>query len=287
MLKKVNRKAMIIRDSGRSSDYITPSFGFGCLYKCSYCYMRRHVPNGLSIAENTQEIIDSIDNHLNSLKWPKFPNQTHQKYYTYDFSCNEDYILHAKYHDWRLLFDYFKYNDKVMGTAATKYVNKDLLNYNSNYKVRIRFSLMPQELSDIHEPHTSKIINRIKAVNDFYDAGYDVHLNYSPVIVYENSKDAYTELFELVNKHVRNDIKDKVKCEVIFVTHNTKMHEYNEKHNKEAEKHLWKPTKQETKTSQYGNVNIRYRYKLKRHYINRFKILHGSILPWQEIRYIF
>ena len=60
-MKIVKRKAMTIRYSGRSSDYITPSFGFGCLYKCSYCYMRRHVPHGLTIASNTQEIIDNID----------------------------------------------------------------------------------------------------------------------------------------------------------------------------------------------------------------------------------
>ena len=257
MLKKVNRKAMIIRESGRSSDFITPSFGFGCLYKCSYCYMRRHLPNGLTIAQNTQEIIDAIDTHTKTLAWPKDINQTHHKYYTYDFSCNEDYVLHAKYHDWRLLFDYFKNSKKSMGTAATKYVNKDLLNYNSNYKIRIRFSLMPQELSDILEPHTSKIIDRIKAVNDFYDAGYDVHLNYSPVIVYPNSKNGYTELFELVDKYVRDDIKSKVKCEVIFLTHNQKMHYYNLEHNKKVEELLWQPTRQETKTSQYGNVNIR------------------------------
>ncbi len=286
-MKYVNRKAMIIRSSGRSSDFITPSFGFGCLYKCAYCYMRRHLPEGLTIAQNTQEIIDSIENHLSSLMWPKLSNQTHYKYYTYDFSCNEDYILHAKYHDWRLLFDYFKNNKKAMGTAATKYINKDLLQYNSNYKVRIRYSLMPQELSDVLEPHTSKVIDRIKAVNDFYDAGYDVHLNYSPVIVYPNSKQAYTELFELVDKHVRDDIKEKVKCEVIFMTHNDKMHDYNLKRNPVAESYLWHPIKQEYKKSEYGNINIRYEHKLKKMYIDRFLNLHNNILPWQDVRYIF
>ena len=286
-MKYVNRKSMIIRSSGRSSDYITPSFGFGCLYKCGYCYMRRHLPNGLTVAQNTQEIIENIESHLSKLMWPKLSNQTHREYYTYDFSCNEDYILHAKYHDWRLLFDYFKNNDKCMGTAATKYVNKDLLQYNSNYKVRIRFSLMPQELSDVLEPHTSKIIDRIKAVNKFYDAGYDVHINYSPVIVYANSKNAYTELFELVDKYVRDDIKDKVKCEVIFLTHNEKMHYYNLETKPEIEELLWKPHKQETKTSEYGNINIRYKHRLKRMFIERFMLLHESILPWQEIRYIF
>tara|TARA_R110002020_G_scaffold157999_1_gene341021 strand:- start:1720 stop:2580 length:861 start_codon:yes stop_codon:yes gene_type:complete len=286
-MKLVKRKAMTIRHSGRSSDYITPSFGFGCLYKCSYCYMRRHVPNGLSIASNTQEIIDNIDNHLMSLNWPKAPNQTHKIYYTYDFSCNEDYILHAKYHDWELLFDYFKNNDRIMGTAATKYVNKNLLSYNANRKVRIRFSLMPQVLSDKLEPSTSKIIDRIKAINDFYDAGYDVHINYSPIIIYENHVKDYRKLFQLIDKYVRDNIKEYVKAESIFLTHNVKLHDYNVNNNVEGEELLWNPFLQEEKVSQYGGNNLRYKYKDKRDYINNFVSVHDSIIPWQEIRYIF
>ena len=286
-MKKVIRKSMIIRPSGRSSDYITPSFGFGCLYKCSYCYMRRHVPNGLSIATNTKDIINAIDKHLNTLSWPKEPNQTHEVYYTYDFSCNEDYVLHAKYHDWEMLFDYFKNNNKIMGTAATKYVNDTLLDYDSNRKVRIRFSLMPQSLSDILEPKTSKILDRIKAVNRFYNAGYDVHLNYSPVIMYKNHNQEYQELFELVDKHVDSSIKKHIKAETIFLTHNVKMHEYNLKNNIDSENLLWNPSIQETKTSQYGSKNIRYQYKIKRTFINRFLQNHNNIIPWQQIRYIF
>jgi spore photoproduct lyase len=283
-MKYVDRKSMVIRESGRSSDFITPSFGFGCLYRCSYCYMRRHLPNGLTIAENTNEILDNLDRHLWLLDWPKKPNQTHSKYYTYDFSCNEDYVLHAKYHEWEKLFDYFKYNDKAMGTAATKYVNKNLLSYNANRKVRIRFSLMPQIIADKVEPGTSKIIKRIKAVNDFYEAGYDVHLNYSPIIVYENYLDDYKKLFKIINEIVDDSIKDKVKAECIFLTHSKKMHIMN---NKEIEKLLWKPSIQETKISQYGNKNIRYKYKLKREFINSFLSVHENNLPWQKVRYIF
>ena len=283
-MKFVQRKAMPIRESGRSSDFITPSFGFGCLYKCEYCYMRRHLPHGLNVATNTNAIIDAIHSHLWLLKWPKEPNQTHEKYYTYDFSCNEDYILHAKYHEWDLLFDYFKTNDKAMGTAATKYVNKDLLGYDANRKVRIRFSIMPQVMSDKLEPNTSKIIDRIKAVNDFYEAGYDVHLNYSPIIVYQDYMEDYQKLFKLVDMNIDNSIKDKVKAECIFLTHNEKMHNFN---SKEVEDILWKPNIQEKKISQYGNVNIRYKYKLKRKYINDFLNVHEHSLPWQKVRYIF
>ena len=223
----VNRKAMIIRDSGRSSDFITPSFGYGCLYKCNYCYMRRNNKKRLTIASNTNEILDTIARHLWLLKWPKIPNQTHKTYYTYDFSCNEDYVLHARYHEWEKLFDYFKHEPKAMGTAATKYVNKKLLDYNANRKVRIRFSIMPQVLADKLEPNTSKIIDRIKAVNDFYEAGYDVHLNYSPIIMYDDFVKDYTNLFQLVDSIVDSSIKNKVKAECIFLTHNKDMHKHN------------------------------------------------------------
>ena len=286
-MKYVNRKAMIIRESGRSSDFITPSFGYGCLYKCTYCYMRRHVKNGLTIAKNTKEIIDAIARHLWLLKFPKTPNQTHSEFYTYDFSCNEDYVLHAKYHDWKYLFDYFKHEPRAMGTAATKYVNKALLKYNSNRKIRIRFSIMPQILSDKLEPGTSKIIDRIKAVNDFYEAGYDVHLNYSPIIMYENFKTDYYKLFELVNNTIDPSIKSKVKAECIFLTHNKEMHEHNVKINAKGEEYLWFPKIQENKTSEYGGKNIRYRRDSKKQYIKDFKMLHNNVISWQKIRYIF
>ena len=286
-MKYVTRKAMTIRESGRSSDYITPSFGFGCLYRCSYCYMRRHVPKGLTIANNPEDLLIAIEKHSEELPWPKVPNQTHDEYYTYDFSCNEDFVLHSKFHNWRLIFDYFKYHEKAMGTAATKYVSNHLLSYNADRKIRIRFSLMPQKLSSKLEPGTSKIIDRIKAINKYYDAGYDVHVNYSPIIMYDDHTDDYNELFELIDKHVNNEIKPNVKAESIFLTHNEKMHKHNVDNNIKGEDYLWKPGIQESKMSQYGGKNIRYKYKIKRKYINDFTNNHRNIIPWQTIRYIF
>ena len=63
MITKVNRKTFIIRPSGRSTDFISPSFGHGCLYNCSYCYMKRHKEKGLSVAINTGDILTSVNNH--------------------------------------------------------------------------------------------------------------------------------------------------------------------------------------------------------------------------------
>tara|TARA_Y100000004_G_scaffold56902_1_gene63299 strand:+ start:337 stop:1086 length:750 start_codon:yes stop_codon:yes gene_type:complete len=249
--------------------------------------MRRHVKKGITIASNPHEILDALDRHLWLLKWPKEPNQTHEKYYTYDFSCNEDYVLHLKYHDWEYLFDYFKDNPKAMGTAATKYVNKNMLGYNANRKVRIRFSIMPQVLSDKLEPGTSRIVDRIAAVNDFYEAGYDVHLNYSPIIMYDDFVSDYTKLFKMVDSIVDSSIKDKVKAECIFLTHNIKMHKHNVENNTKGEEYLWNPELQENKTSEYGGENIRYNRFYKKKYIKAFKFLHNENINWQKIRYIF
>ncbi len=284
LIKKVNRKTFTIRPSGRSTDFISPSFGHGCLYDCSYCYMKRHKPKGLSVAKNTGDILTEINNHAYFTPVDK-PNQTHPEFTTYDISCNEDFCLHAKHHDWERIFEFFRTHPIAMGSFATKYVNPNLTTFDPEGKIRIRFSLMPQKMADIHEPNTSKIIDRIKAINTFIDAGYDVHVNFSPVILYKNWKQDYTDLFNMLNDYVEH--KDCVLAEVIFLTHNESKHIKNMENHPETEKHLWVPKLQEAKTSQYGGTNYRYKLGLKRNYINQFVELHNSIVPWNTIRYIF
>ena len=277
---------MVIRPSGRSTDFISPSFGHGCLYNCSYCYMKRHKREGLDIATNTETILTAIDHHVWFADVEK-PNQTHESFITYDISCNEDFALHTKYHEWQKIFDFFKTHPLAMGSFATKYVNEDLLEFNPEGKVRVRFSLMPQKYSSILEPNTSSIKDRITAVNKFIEAGYDVHLNFSPVVVTDTWLHDYKILFNQVNKLINDDYKSNISCEVIFLTHNKQKHEYNVKNNIPGEDMLWNPEVQEDKISQSGDLNIRYKVKNKTKWINQFKELHSSMIDWCDIRYIF
>ena len=285
MIKQITRKSLIIRPSGRSTDYISPSFGYGCLYNCNYCYMKRHKPDGLDIGNNVGDILTTINNHVWFLADVNKPNQTHSDYITYDISCNEDFALHAKYHKWERIFDFFKDHPKAFGSFATKYVNPKLTTYDPQGKIRIRFSLMPQNISTLLEPNTSEIIDRIKAIDAFIDAGYDVHINFSPVVVYYKWLQDYEYLFQMVNDYV--SYKDVVKAEVIFLTHNVNKHQYNINNNLPGEDLLWQPDIQEDKISQYGGKNIRYKHYLKSDFIEQFKELHDKIIPWNTIRYIF
>ena len=284
MIREVNRKSMKIRASGRSSDFISPSFGFGCLLDCSYCYMKRHKPVGLDVATNIDDILAAINVHSEQAEINK-PNQTDPVYTTYDISCNEDFALHSKYYDWQYIFEWFKNHDIAKATLATKIIPNNFLEYNPDGKVRIRFSIMPQSIANILEPNTPKITDRIKAVNTFTDAGYDVHINYSPVIVYARWLNDYAKLFQEVDNVVKH--KDKVLSEVIFMTHNANKHKYNLENNKPGEHLLWQPELQEAKKSQYGGDNIRYKWRDKQGYIAEWSELHNSIIPWNKIRYIF
>jgi spore photoproduct lyase len=146
---------------------------------------------------------------------------------------------------------------------------------------------MPQSLSDILEPNTSLISERIEAINDFYYAGYDVHINFSPIIIIPGAKSLYEDLFKKIDYYVDDKIKNDILAECIMLTHNKGMHEYNLEHNSEVEELLWNPEVQEDKISSYGSKNIRYKWQLKNRYISDFVKLHDEIIPWNKIRYIF
>ena len=279
---------MVIRPSGRSTDFISPSFIHGCAYKCSYCYMKRHKPEGWSIATNTLDILTEINSHVFFATVDK-PNQTHPEYITYDIGCNTDVALHVKDLDWERIFKFFRDHPLAMGSFATKYVNPELLMFNPEGKIRIRFSIMPEKWRKILEPNTSSIDERLRSVSDFLDAGYEVHLNFSPVIVHDNWLAEYEFLFDIIEKHcyIHHWPQNSVKAEVIFLTHNEEKHKYNLANKLPGEELLWVPKIQEGKVSQYGGKNIRYEHNRKADYIKQFIKMHDEIIPWNTIRYIF
>lgn len=283
-------KTLTIKYSGRSSDFISPSFATGCILECLYCYMKRNTPNGVTFYSNVDEILLAIDKHSKYAfknRVVEKPNQTDSKYITYDISCNEDFALHLPNHQWEKIFTFFKQHPIAKGTLATKVIPKKLLTFNPNKKIRIRFSLMPQRIADILEPKSAKIINRIKAINTFIEAGYEVHINFSPVILYQGWEKDYRDLFKLVNNLVKEEYKTEVKAEVIFLTHNKSKHISNLKINPKGEELLYVPNLQEDKISTYGGTNLRYKYLIKKTSIDIFKDIHNEEIAWNTIRYIF
>ncbi len=284
-------KTQDVKWSGRSSDYIAPSLANGCFGGCAYCYVDRHKKvNPITLFTNVEEIMATVDKHVHILAWPKPANQTDPTYWTYDIGCNSDISVDYGLSDGiRQVFEFYRDHPRAKATFATKFVNRDMLAFDPQGKVRIRFSLMPSHVSKLVDVRTDSIEKRIAAINDFHDAGYEVHVNFSPVIVYGGKqwRDDYRELFRQLNDQLRPEVKAQLKAEVIFLTHNQWQHQANLAINPKAEELLWVPELQENKRSQYGGWNIRYDHQLKAKMIEVFERLIGEEIPWCELRYIF
>jgi DNA repair photolyase len=127
----------------------------------SYCYVSRFNSDKVYINENTEQILSSIDKWVQDKPWEKIPNQCDNKYYVIDIGCSTDVPLMSKYYDWQVVFDFFNNHEKLKSTFATKYPTR-FREYNIDpQKNRIRVSLMPQIFSNILEPNTDKIDDRI------------------------------------------------------------------------------------------------------------------------------
>jgi len=275
-------KTLTTRDNGRSADAISPNFIYGCLGGCmkSYCYVGRFNNDKVYINENTKDIADSISRWVDNQPWPKVPNQTDEKYYTIDIGCSTDVALMSKHYDWDSVFDYFNNHPKAKSTFATKYptrFNPDDYNLMPG-KHRIRVSLMPQKYSDILEPGTDLICDRIQSIPNLQKY-MEVHINFSPIIYTDGWLEEYEKLFQEIKSA---DID--VKCECIFLTYNVIQHERNEPI---IDQMLWRPDIQEAKDSQYAPDNIRYQYKLKAQMVRDFTALYSKYFNPENIRYIF
>ncbi len=86
---------------------------------------------------------------------------------------------------------------------------------------------MPHETAKVTDIRTSPIAERIAAVNDFVDAGYEVHLNFSPVILTPTWESDWAELLRQVDDVLSPAAKAQLAAEVIFLTHNEPLHEVN------------------------------------------------------------
>lgn len=279
-IKHQKTKTLTTKDNGRSSDAVSPNFIYGCLGGCmkSYCYVGRYNHDKVYINENTEQILASIYAWVDKQVWPKVPNQVDPIYYAIDIGCSTDIPLHSKYYDWQKVFDFFNNQYKSKSTFATKYPTKFKVDqYDlSSVKHRIRISLMPQKISDILEPKTDSIEDRI-AMIPILQQKMEVHLNFSPIVYYPGWLEDYRELFEKLKNFT-------FQSECIFLTYNNIQAQRN---SPEVNKLLWLPALQEVKNSQYAADNIRYEKYFKHGLILEFKELYSQYFPLETIRYIF
>jgi spore photoproduct lyase len=284
------KSSLSARVNTRSSDFVAPSHANGCAMACSYCYVprRKGFANPITEFVNIEQILAYTRRHAARQGVKPEPNQIDPKYWVYDIGENSDCSVDALICD--NVYDFvalFRDLPNAKASFATKFVNREMLGFNPQRKTRIRFSLMPQSAAKVVDVRTSPVPERIASINDFYDAGYEVHLNFSPVIYYDGWLDDYRALFTEVADVLRPTVKAQLAAEIIFLTHNDKLHEINLGWHPKGEELLWVPELQEYKYSQTGGRNLRYKRGFKADIVSQFCELLNEILPECVIRYAF
>jgi spore photoproduct lyase family protein len=284
------KKSLTCRPNTRSSNFVAPSQSNGCTMACSYCYVprRKGYANPISIFVNVQQIAGYLLKHAAKQGSKMVPDQVDPAYWVYEIGENGDCSVDAAICDnVKDLVHAFRMVPNAKLTFATKFVNRELLDYDPQLKTRIRFSLMPHKMSRLVDVRTTPISDRIDVMNDFADAGYEVHVNFAPVIFYEGWLEDWLTVFTELNDKLNEKTKKQLACEIIFLTHNEQLHEVNMGWHPKAEEVLWKPELQETKFSETGGKNVRYKRGVKQHLVDEFTNMVKTQLPYCAVRYAF
>jgi spore photoproduct lyase family protein len=281
------KKGLRCRPFYRSCDFVAPSHANGCAMACSYCYVarRKGYANPITAFVNVEEILASIEQHASKQGMKLEPTQADPEHWVYELGTNSDCSVDAAISDnVRDLVALFRELPNAKGTFATKFVNRELLDYDPQGKTRVRFSLMPPETSRLVDVRTSRVEDRIAAIDDFVEAGYEVNVNFGPVIVKDGWREDYTELFCMLSPAAKKQLA----AEVIFLTHTRELHEVNLRWHPKGEEVLWRPDLQEQKTSQAsGEKVLRYERNLKRGLVREFRRLLQEHMPYCDVRYAF
>ena len=276
-IKKQVTKTLVTKTNNNSSDCIAPNIIYGCMGGCvnTYCYMSRFNGRRVFVNTNVNDIFNSV------LDWEasytKVPNQQDPVYTMVDIACNSDLVLMQK-HMPEPLHDYLKRFDnhpQLNSTMATKYPGLLKLDVNHfNKPPRVRVSLMPQAYSNVLEPKMQKIESRIQDVNRLKDLGWEVHLNFSPLIFMPGWSKHYDQLFKRVK-----EVAGENKCEVIALTNHV-----NQMIKASDEARDIMKYSDEVKN---GSGVMRYPIAKKHKLLEMFKQIYANYFDIETIRYIF
>ena len=284
------KKDLSIRPFHRNADFVAPSHANGCAAACAYCYVarRKGFANPITTFVNAEAILGAIERHALKQGMKLSPTDADPALWVYELGTNSDTAVDALLADTvRDLVDLVRRLPNAKATFATKFVNRDLLDYDPQGRTRLRFSLLPPRVSKVLDVRTSPVEARVRAIDDFVAAGYEVNLNFGPVVAYDGWLADYADLFRLIEDALAPPSKAQLAAEVIFLTHDEGAHALNLRWHPKAEALLWRPDLQEPKRSEAGGRALRYRLDVKRRLVADFRALLAERLPYCRVRYAF
>lgn len=235
--------------NGRSTDFLpSVKLGTGCAFLCQYCYVERRTPNAfIKVFDDALRMVDLVAETLDDLpRWRERLRQVtrrdlerhrdprHGPYVTFDLGCDTDCTLdnqatrHAGYPGHVVdMMNRIAEVPGAMTSFATKGVELEpfLADCRRPERHRIRLSLLPEAHRRVLELNTAPIDARLAAVNRLVAAGFEAHLNLSPIVVTDRFEAEYEALLRQVDDALTAEAKAQLAYEVIFLTHDEALFE--------------------------------------------------------------
>ena len=207
------RKTHKYVENHKVSDYLVPYTSSGCTAMCMYCYLVCNYNKCayLRLFVNREEMLDKLIKTANKS----------EKELTFEIGSNSDLVLEKTItHNLEWTIEKFGQNNRGYITFPTKFAYVDpLLNLKHNGRTIIRMSVNPEEIIQKVEFGTSRLKDRIEAINKLKSAGYKIGILVAPVILVANWKELYKGLIERLKRELSEEVKKDVFFEVIFMTY--------------------------------------------------------------------
>ena len=207
------RKTHKFVENHKISNYLVPYTSSGCIAACMYCYLVCNYNKCayLRLFVNREKMLEKIIKTA----------EKEEKELTFEIGSNSDLILENTITNnlvWTI--ENFKNSKKGKLTFPTKFdMVSPILPLDHQGKIIVRMSVNPEEIINRVEFGTSRLSNRIEAINELKEAGYEVGILIAPIILVDNWKKLYGDLIQILEKELTEKVKKDVFFEFIFMTY--------------------------------------------------------------------
>ena len=207
------RKTLKFVPNYKVSNYLVPYTSSGCIAMCMYCYLVCHYNkcSYLRLFVNREDIMNKI---------MKIQEKS-EKDLVFEIGSNSDLILENTITN-NLIWTIEEFSKTESGflTFPTKFhMVEPILNLRGKEKIIIRVSLNPEYIINNVEFGTSKLRDRLNAIKKLKDAGYKVGILVAPIILIDNYKKLYEDLFITIKNELDKYYLKDIFFELIFMTY--------------------------------------------------------------------
>ena len=269
------RKTQKFVPNYKVSNYLVPYTSSGCTAMCMYCYLVCHYNKCAYLRlfvireELLQKIVKTQEKSESDL--------------VFEIGSNSDLVLENTITgNLKWTIENFSKTNKGYLTFPTKFhMVDDILDINGKEKIIARMSLNPKYIISRVELGTSTLDKRLEAIIKLKKAGYKVGILIAPIILLDNYKELYEELFIKIKNTLPQDVIKDIFFEFIFMTYSFVHNAINSEAFPNSIKFYDK-----TKFTSRGKGKYSYKKEIKEEATIFFKELFKKYFPENKLWYI-